>query len=93
MGELFLPKMAPFVVSLFMLVMGLGILAAGQVFLCLREIAFNTRHAVLPEELQGGRTRYTALRIMVFLNNLIGIVLIVGAALSFLLAVYVSQEF
>ena len=76
-----------------MLVMGLGILAAGQVFLCLREIAFNTRHAVPPEELQGGRTRYTALRIMVFLNNLIGIVLIVGAALSFLLAVYVSQEF
>ena len=85
MGEWATPDRAAFVAALFLLV--LGILAAGEVFLCLREIALNTRQAEVPEEFRAGRTRYTALRIVVSLNNLIGIVLILGAALPFSFAV------
>ena len=83
MGEWATPDRAASVAALFLFVMGLGILAAGEVFLCLREIALNTRLAMVPEEFRAGRTQYTALRMLASLNRLIGILVIVGGGILF----------
>lgn len=59
-------------------------IATGEVFLAVREIALNTRRAALPDELADMRTQYSALRIMVTLNDIIsGLVLAMGLYLLY----------
>jgi len=57
---------------------GLMIIASGQVFECFREIALNTR-AVVSEH--GGRKggEYISLQILIQINHVIGVLVLVGA--------------
>ena len=70
------PPIGTFAASGVLLAIGFSIMASGEVFLAIREIALNTRKAVLPEEFQDTRTNYSALRVVVGINNVLGGVLI-----------------
>jgi hypothetical protein len=68
----------PLLVAVLLLILGLIIIAISEVFLAIREIALNTRQA-LPEGLRASLPQYSFLRAVIFLNDIIGGLLIMGA--------------
>ncbi len=66
-------------------IMGLGIIAAGEIFLAIREIALNTRQAVIPEGLDTYSSHYRVLGFVAGLNKVLGWAIVVvgsGAAVA-----------
>jgi len=76
------PILVGAVIVLYSVILGLAIIAFGQILLAVREIAFNTRK-------EGVKTpHYEILLIMAKINNLLGwIVLAVGVVIGIYLAV------
>jgi hypothetical protein len=76
------PILVGAVIVLYSVILGLAIVAFGQILLAIREIAFNTRK-------EGIKTpHYEILLIMAKINNLLGwIVLVVGVVIGIYFAV------
>jgi len=76
------PILVGAIIVLYSVILGLAIIAFGQILLAIREIAFNTRK-------EGIKTpHYEILLIMAKINNLLGwIVLAVGVVIGIYLAV------
>ena len=66
------PQLTSTGIAVALIIAGITMIATGEVFLAIREIALNTRKAVLPDELQSTRSQYRALTIIVALNDIIG---------------------
>ncbi len=67
------------------LIMGLGLITAGETFVAIREIALNTRQAVIPQGLDTYSSHYRVLGFVAGLNKVLGWAVVVvgmGAAVA-----------
>ena len=73
-------------------IMGLGIIAAGETLLAIREVALNTRQAVIPQGLDTYSSHYPVLGFVAGLNKVLGwVVVVVGSGAA--VAVWVVPGF
>jgi hypothetical protein len=75
-----------FAILLISFVIGGSIVASGQVFLAIREIALNTRNG---EDEKNGKPKYGMLETMARINNFLGWIIII---FGLILAVFVVQS-
>jgi type II secretion system protein G len=85
MGQL--PHLSALAVGLILIFVGISTIASGQLFRALREIALNTRKAVVSEEQASKQTSYAALEVFATLNGIVGTLTLLLACVSLYYAI------